>query len=95
MKQYAFYIMASKRNGVLYSGVSGDLRRRVWQHRNGVSGGFVKKHKTRMLVYYELHGDVREAILREKRVKKWKRQWKMRIIEEQNPVWDDLYPGIV
>ena len=88
------YIMASEMNGTLYIGVTSDLVKRVWQHKNGEIEGFCKKYKTTMLVYYEQYSSMEEAILREKQLKEWKRMWKMRIIIEMNPKWDDLYGGI-
>lgn len=95
MKQPAVYIMASKRNGTLYVGVTSDLAVRVWQHRNNVVEGFTKKYGVHMLVYFELHDDMESAIVREKRLKKWNREWKLRLIEEMNPDWDDLYESIL
>lgn len=95
MKQPAVYIMASKRNGTLYVGVTSDLAVRVWQHRNNVVEGFTKKYGVHMLVYFEIHDDMESAIVREKRLKKWNREWKLRLIEEMNPDWDDLYESIL
>lgn len=95
MKQPAVYILASKRNGTLYVGVTSDLAVRVWQHRNDVVEGFTKKYGVHMLVYFELHEDLESAIVREKRLKKWNRAWKLRLIEEMNPDWDDLYESIL
>jgi putative endonuclease len=86
----AVYIMASKRNGTLYTGVTSGLARRVWEHQQGLVEGFTKKHKVHLLVYYEYHDDMRSAIAREKRIKKWNRAWKLRLIEEVNPDWRDL-----
>ena len=88
-------MLASKRNGTLYIGVTSDLVQRVWQHKNHVVDGFSKKYRTDMLVWYELHGDMESAILREKAMKEWKRAWKLRVIEEQNPDWRDLYDDIL
>ncbi len=93
--QPAVYIMASGRNGTLYTGVTSDLPRRVWQHKNGETGGFVQKHGIKILVHYELFDYMPAAIEREKRIKKWRRQWKVRLIEKNNPHWLDLYGGIV
>ena len=90
-KQYCVYILASKRNGTLYIGVTSDLLGRVWKHRNGVHEGFTKQYSVHRLVYYEIHHSPDEMIQREKRLKKWKRQWKIRLIEEINPDWTDLY----
>lgn len=95
MKQPAVYILASKRNGTLYTGVTSDLIQRVWQHKNNVIKGFTEKYGVHTLVYFELHDDMESAIVREKRLKKWNRAWKLRLIEEQNPEWTDLYPSIL
>ena len=93
-KQYWVYVLASKRNGTLYCGVSSDLIKRVWQHKNDVIDGFTKKHQVKRLVYFEAHQEVQGALGREKRIKKWKRDWKLRLIEEKNPEWRDLYDQI-
>lgn len=82
--------MASKRKGYLYLGVTCDIVRRVWEHRNGVSDGFSKRKNCHHLVWFETHDDIREAIRREKQIKKWKRIWKLNLIEAQNPEWCDL-----
>jgi putative endonuclease len=82
--------MASERNGTLYIGVTADLVKRVAQHRSGATG-FTGKYRVKKLVYYEVHGDIREAIVAEKRYKMWKRSWKIRMIESVNPEWQDLY----
>ena len=95
MKQPAVYILASQRNGTLYIGVTSDLMQRVWQHKNDVVEGFTQKYGVHLLVYYELHDDMENAILREKRLKKWNRDWKLRLIEEKNPEGNDLYPSII
>ena len=94
MKQYYVYIMASQRNGTLYTGVTSDLVKIVWQHKSGMIQGFTSKYKVNRLVYYEIHGDIREAIKREKNIQAWKRDWKLRLIEEKNPNWNDLYDVI-
>jgi len=94
MKQPAVYIMASQRNGTLYIGVTSDLVQRIWQHKHNVVEGFTKKYGVHLLVYFELHDDMEAAIIREKRLKKWNRDWKLRLIEEKNPNWDDLYDSI-
>ena len=95
MKQSpAVYILASKRNGTLYIGVTSDLLGRVWQHRNGAIEGFSEKHNVHQLVYYEMHDEMIAAITREKQLKKWNRAWKLRLIEEFNPQWRDLYGDI-
>lgn len=87
--------MASKRNGTLYIGVTSDLIKRVWQHKNGQISGFTKKYDVHKLVYFEEQADAESAILREKRMKKWRRSWKIRLIEKQNSHWRDLYPEIL
>ncbi len=91
MKTYYIYIMASKKNGTLYIGVTNDLLRRVWQHKNDVHDGFTKKYGVHRLVWYEANAQIKGAIWREKQMKKWHRQWKINLIEENNPNWDDLY----
>ena len=91
MKSYFTYILASQRNGTLYTGVTNNLLGRVYQHKNKKIEGFTKKYNVNKLVYYEECGDVNAAIQREKQLKKWKRNWKLRIIEEFNPEWEDLY----
>lgn len=85
------YILASRRNGTLYIGVTSDLPKRVWVHKQDVGEGFTKKYGVHRLVYFEEHDDIRDAIIREKRLKKWDRQWKLRLIEETTPGWRDLY----
>lgn len=94
-KQPAVYILASGRIGTLYVGVTSDLVGRVWQHREHVVDGFTRKYGVTRLVWYELHGDMHSAIAREKRIKKWNRAWKIRLIEEKNVVWRDLWPELV
>lgn len=94
-KQPAVYILASKQNGTLYIGVTGDLTARVWTHRNGVIEGYTKKYGVHRLVYYEMHPDMNSAITREKQLKKWNRAWKLELIEEKNPAWNDLWSEIV
>ena len=91
MKTFYIYIMASKKNGTLYIGVTNDLRRRVWQHKNDMLEGFTKKYSVHYLVWYEVTNEVQEAIQREKQMKKWNRQWKINLIESENPEWADLY----
>ena len=95
MKQPAVYILASQRNGTLYIGVTSDLVQRIWQHKNDVVEGFTKEYGVHLLVWYELHEDMESAIIREKRLKKWNRAWKLRLIEEKNPDWQDLYESIL
>ncbi len=94
-KQPAVYILASKRNGTLYIGVTSDLLKRVWEHRNNMVEGFSKRYGVRQLVWYELHERMESAIEREKRLKEWKRKWKLELIESTNPDWQDLYHTIV
>ncbi len=89
------YILASKRHGTLYIGVTSDLVKRVWEHKNNFVQGFTKKYEVHSLVWYELCGDMETAILREKQLKKWNRQWKVNLIEKINPDWRDLYSEIV
>jgi len=91
MKAPAVYILASKKNGTLYTGVASDLIKRIWQHRNNQIEGFTQKYAVHDLVYFEQYSDMSAAILREKQIKKWKRAWKITLIEKQNPQWDDLY----
>jgi putative endonuclease len=85
------YILASQRNGTLYVGVTSDLARRVWQHRSNAVSGFVSDYRVYSLVFMEFHETMADAILREKRIKKWRRTWKLELIERQNPQWRDLY----
>jgi len=94
-KQPTVYILSNKRNGTLYTGVTSDLIKRIWQHRNSLVDGFSKKYSTHLLVYYESHDEMVSAITREKQIKAWKREWKIRLIEEFNPYWRDLYPEII
>ena len=89
--QPCVYMMTSSRNGTLYIGVTSDLITRVWQHKNNVVEGFTKKYETHQLVWYEPHGNMESALSREKALKKWNRIWKLRLIEQFNPDWQDLY----
>ena len=93
-KQPYVYILASQRNGTLYIGVTSDLGKRVWEHKNDLVEGFTGKYGVHRLVYYELHGDMVSAITREKQLKKWRREWKLRLIEEHNAEWRDLWTEI-
>lgn len=93
-KQYFVYILAKARNSTFYVGFTSDLRKRIWEHKNEVADSFTKKYGIKTLVYYEVFNDPKNAIRREKQLKKWNRPWKMRIIEEQNPDWADLYENI-
>ncbi len=95
MNQYFVYILASKKNGTIYIGVTNDLIKRVWEHKNRVVEGFTKKYNVHNLVYYEQCPDVREAIAREKQLKGWHRQWKIDLIEQSNPAWEDLYDELL
>ena len=92
--QPAVYILCSRPHGTLYVGVTSNLPARIWQHRNSVVDAFTSKYKVQRLVYYELHSTMYEAITREKRIKRWWRAWKVRLIEEKNPEWRDLWPEI-
>jgi putative endonuclease len=91
---YYVYILASRRNGTLYVGVTNELARRVYEHKQGVVSGFTKKHNVHSLVYYEQFDEVLEAIAREKRLKRWLRSWKLELIEKTNPHWRDLYEDL-
>ena len=93
-KKLFVYILASIRNGTLYIGVTSDLTKRVWDHKNKTVGGFTQKYDVNKLVYYEIYNDADTAISREKQLKKWRRAWKLRLIEQQNPAWNDLYEQI-
>jgi len=94
-KQPAVYILASKRNGTLYIGVTSDIIKRTWEHKNDSVEGFTKRYRVHRLVYYELHEEMESAIRREKQMKKWNRDWKLELIEKQNPDWRDLWEGIL
>ena len=94
MKAGYVYIMASARNGTLYIGVTSDLAKRVWEHRNGLVPGFTRKYGCKLLVWYAAYDDLQEARLRELQMKKWKRLWKLSEIEQMNPDWRDLYPPL-
>jgi len=91
---YFVYIMASKRNGTLYVGVTNDIARRVHEHRTGAADGFTKRYNVKQLVWYETHGDVQAAIAREKSIKRWPRRYKLNVIEAMNPGWNDLYEAL-
>ena len=95
MTQAYVYIMASKRNGTLYIGVTSNLIKRVYEHKNDLTDGFTKKYKVHHLVYYEIFDDIREAIYREKKMKTWQKNWKMELIEKNNPKWRDLYDDLI
>jgi len=93
--QPVIYILSNKKNGTLYVGVSTNLIQRIWQHKNKISVGFSSKYELDKLVYYELHEDIKNAILREKQIKKWRREWKLNLINQQNPHWVDLWGQVL
>jgi putative endonuclease len=93
MKESYVYILANRKNGTLYIGVTSDITKRIQEHRLNIRKGFTQKHHTHILVYYEIYFDIRTAIEREKCLKKWNRLWKLHLIETLNPKWDDLWPG--
>ena len=95
MRSSYVYILASKRNGTLYVGVTSDLVRRIWEHKNNLADGFTKRYRVHDLVWCEEHGTIQDAIQREKNIKEWKRAWKIELIERSNPLWRDLYPDII
>ena len=88
------YILASDRNGTLYVGMTDNLVRRVWEHRTGAVAGFTRQYGVKTLVWFECHGSRDSAFLRERQLKKWNRAWKLRLVEEQNPAWRDLWAEI-
>ena len=90
-KLYYVYILASRRNGTLYTGVTNDIGRRVWEHKSDLADGFTRKYGVHILVWYETHEDIDTAIAREKQIKGWNRAWKIRLIEKENSGWNDLY----
>jgi putative endonuclease len=94
MKSYYVYILASQRNGTLYIGVTNDLKRRIYEHREGLVDGFTKQYGVKDLVYFEETNDVFSALEREKRLKIWKRAWKIDLFVKVNPEWKDLYPDL-
>ena len=94
-KQPSVYILANKRNGTLYVGVTSDLKKRIWQHKEKLVDGFSEKYDVNQLVWYEIHDTMLSAISREKTIKNWKRIWKMELIETNNPNWNDLYGSII
>jgi len=93
-KQYYVYILASRKNGTLYTGVTNELIRRIYEHKNNIVEGFTKKYDIHQLVYYEAMEDINGALNREKCIKRWKRTWKIELIEKDNPQWKDLYKEI-
>ncbi len=95
MKRPCVYILANKQNGTLYTGVTSDLVKRIWEHKNDFVKGFSQKYGVHRLVFFEQHEDMVAAITREKQIKKWNRSWKLRLIEERNPEWKDLYENLL
>lgn len=95
MKQPAVYILASERNGTLYTGMTTNLARRVFEHKSGEIKGFTQKYNIKTLVYYEPHDRIEDAALRERQIKKWERRWKLELIEKHNPQWRDLYETLL
>jgi putative endonuclease len=95
MKQPITYIISNKNNNVLYIGVTSHLQKRIWEHKEKLVAGFSKKYNVDKLVYFEIHTTMEDAILREKQLKKWNKDWKLRLIKEQNPNWRDLYEDIL
>ena len=95
MKSAVVYILANKRNGTLYIGVTSDLVKRIWQHKSNFVKGFTQKYNIHRLVYFEQYECIFEALAREKQLKSWQRSWKIRLIEQNNPQWRDLYPEII
>ncbi|HSH43865.1 MAG TPA: GIY-YIG nuclease family protein [Arenicellales bacterium] len=93
-KQFHVYILASRRNGTLYTGVTSSLVQRVWQNKEKLVPGFTERYSVDRLVYFEAHENAESAILREKRIKGWRREWKIQLVESFNPEWKDLYGGI-
>lgn len=94
-RRYYVYILASRRNGTLYTGVTDNLARRIYEHRNNLIEGFTKRYGVHMLVWFETFEDINVAIQREKRLKKWRRAWKLQLIEHDNREWHDLYETVV
>jgi len=95
VRTYYVYILASKKNGTLYIGITSDLIKRIFEHKQGLVEGFTKKYNVKKLVYYEKTDSVEEAIKQEKRLRKWKRNWKIELIEKRNPEWSDLYYELI
>jgi putative endonuclease len=92
---FCVYILASKRNGTLYIGMTSNIVKRIWEHKNELADGFSKKYKVKNLVYYERHATAENAITREKQIKEWQRKWKVELIESLNPNWHDLYDHLL
>ncbi len=95
MKSYYVYILASKKNGVLYTGITNDITRRVWEHKEGQVESFTKKYCVKTLIYYEEFESINDALYREKCIKRWKREWKIKLIESVNKEWKDLYEDLI
>jgi putative endonuclease len=93
--QYYIYILASKKNGTIYVGVTSDLIKRIYEHKNDLVKGFTQKYIIHNLVYFEATESIESAIIREKQLKKWNRDWKINLIEKSNPAWKDLYPDLM
>ena len=94
MKEFYVYILCNKRNGTLYTGVTSNLPKRIYEHKHNLVDGFTKKYSVHSLVWFERHESADEAITREKQIKKWNRKWKLELIEEKNHEWNDLYDSI-
>ncbi len=94
MKQPCVYLLASQRNGTLYIGVTSDIVKRIWEHKNDAVEGFTQRYGVHTLVWYEAHATMESAITREKTIKSWKRKWKLELIEKENPQWIDLYDSL-
>ena len=94
-KSYYVYILASARYGTLYTGVTSNLVKRIWQHKQGVTDGFTQTYNVKQLVWFETHTEAYSAITREKQIKKWNRAWRIELIQQHNPEWRDLYGDIV
>jgi putative endonuclease len=92
-KTFYVYMLASARYGTLYLGVTSNLMKRIWEHREGAVAGFTKEHRVKLLVWFETHTDAISAITREKQIKKWNRAWKIELVQQENPYWRDLYEG--
>ena len=95
VKNFFVYILCNKRNGTLYTGVTSDLIKRVYEHKNNLADGFTKKYNVHNLVWYEIHEAAESAITREKQIKKWTRKWKLELIEKVNPEWNNLYDSLL
>lgn len=92
---FAVYMLANRYRGTIYIGMTSNLPKRIWEHKEKVVEGFTEKYDVNILVYYELHGSAEQGIRRERRLKEWQRQWKIELIEKQNPDWKDLYEEVI